>query len=59
MANTDRWTLTAETNSGYWTCPKAKCNNLAEMATATSDRNGEALCGRHGEQERARQARKR
>lgn len=52
--NTDRWTLTTETNSGYWTCPKDDCINIAEMATAVSDRNGEALCGPHGEEELAR-----
>lgn len=59
MTNTDRWTLTTETNSGYWTCARDECINIAEMATATSDRNGEALCGPHGEQERARRARRR
>lgn len=51
----DRWTLTTETNSGYWTCAEDECINIAEMETATNNRNGEALCGPHGEQERERQ----
>ena len=57
MASTDRSILTVATNSGYWTCATPRCRNIAEMATAISNRHGEALCGPCGERERARQAR--